>query len=104
MDNIMRFAMINNSSDWLQEWLPSTPKHLLLYKAFGWTPPHFAHISLLLNPDRTKLSKRSGDVKVEDFALSGYLPEAVLNFVALLGWYPPSANEVMSIDEMIKEV
>ncbi|CAG8604618.1 1840_t:CDS:10 [Paraglomus brasilianum] len=86
-----------------EEWLPSTPKHLLLYQAFGWIPPYFAHVPLLFNPDRTKLSKRSGDVNVEDFARNGYLPEAVLNFVALLGWYPPSANEVMTLDDMIRE-
>ncbi|CAG8532859.1 8369_t:CDS:10 [Paraglomus occultum] len=86
-----------------EEWLPSTPKHLLLYQAFGWDPPYFAHVPLLFNPDRTKLSKRSGDVTVEDFARNGYLPEAVLNFVALLGWYPPSANEVMTLDDMVRE-
>ncbi|HVY67855.1 MAG TPA: glutamate--tRNA ligase, partial [Patescibacteria group bacterium] len=68
-----------------EEWIPSTPKHLLLYQAFGWTPPAFAHLPLILNPDKSKLSKRQGDVAVEDFLQKGYLPEALLNFVAFLG-------------------
>jgi glutamyl/glutaminyl-tRNA synthetase len=72
-----------------QEWLSSTPKHLILYKSFGWQPPMFAHLPLLLNADRTKLSKRHGDASVEDFMASGYLPEALVNFVAFLGWSPP---------------
>lgn len=85
------------------EWLPSTPKHILLYEAFGWTPPVFAHIPLLLNPDRSKLSKRQGDVSVEDYLAKGYLPEALLNFVALLGWNPGegSTQEIFSMDELI---
>ncbi|MEK7172104.1 MAG: glutamate--tRNA ligase, partial [Patescibacteria group bacterium] len=57
-----------------EEWLSSTPKHILLYKAFGWNPPHFAHLPLLLNKDKSKLSKRQGDVAVEDYKLKGYLP------------------------------
>ncbi|KAI8329454.1 glutamyl-tRNA synthetase [Chlamydoabsidia padenii] len=71
-----------------EEWISSTPKHILLYHAFGWTPPAFAHLSLLLNDNRSKLSKRSGDVHVEHYIEKGYLPEAVINFVALLGWHP----------------
>ncbi|KAI8084447.1 glutamyl-tRNA synthetase [Halteromyces radiatus] len=71
-----------------EEWISSTPKHILLYKAFGWTPPEFAHLPLLLNDNRTKLSKRSGDVHVEQYIKKGFLPEAVNNFVALLGWHP----------------
>ena len=55
-----------------EEWLPSTPKHVLLYRAFGWEPPVFAHLPLLLNPDRSKLSKRQGDVAVEDYKKKGY--------------------------------
>jgi len=61
-----------------EEWLSSSPKHILLYKAFGWTPPQFAHLPLLLNKDRSKLSKRQGDVAVEDYLNKGYLPEALL--------------------------
>lgn len=83
-----------------EEWLSSTPKHLLLYKAFGWTPPNFAHLPLLLNPDRSKLSKRQGDVAVEDYLANGYLPEALINFVALLGWNPSDEKEIYTIEEL----
>jgi len=77
-----------------QEWLSSTPKHLLLYSYFGWHAPRFSHLPLLLNAsDRSKLSKRQGDVSVEDFRAAGYLPEALLHFVSHLGWSPPSSNE-----------
>ena len=85
-----------------EEWLPSTPKHILLYKAFGWDMPEFAHLPLLLNPDKSKLSKRQGDVAVEDFLLQGYLPEALLNFVLLLGWNPKTEEEIFSLKEMIQ--
>lgn len=86
-----------------EEWLPSTPKHILLYEAFGWEPPVFAHLPLLLNPDRSKLSKRQGDVAVEDYLAKGYLPEALINFVALLGWNPGEGNtqEIFSLDELV---
>ena len=85
-----------------EEWLPSTPKHILLYKAFGWEMPQFAHLPLLLNPDKSKLSKRQGDVAVEDYLNKGYLLEALLNFILLLGWNPKTEEEVFSLDEMIK--
>jgi glutamyl-tRNA synthetase len=85
-----------------EEWLPSTPKHALLYEAFGWERPEFAHIPLLLNPDKSKLSKRQGDVAVEDYLKKGYLKEALINFVALLGWNPGkgSTEEIFSLDEL----
>jgi nondiscriminating glutamyl-tRNA synthetase len=86
-----------------EEWLPSTPKHILLYDYFQWEKPYFAHLPLLLNPDRTKLSKRQGDVAVEDYRAKGYLPEAVVNFIALLGWNPGDEREFFTIDELIKE-
>lgn len=86
-----------------EEWISSTPKHILLYEAFGWQKPEFAHLPLLLNPDKTKLSKRQGDVAAEDFLAKGYLPEALVNFVALLGWNPGDDREIFSIDELIKE-
>lgn len=85
-----------------EEWLSSTPKHILLYKAFGWRPPQFAHLPLLLNPDRSKLSKRQGDVAVEDYIKKGYLREALINFIALLGWNPKSDKEFYDLDELIK--
>ena len=83
-----------------EEWLPSTPKHVLLYHAFGWNRPVFAHVPLLLNPDRSKLSKRQGDVAVEDYRKKGYLPEALVNFVALLGWNPSGTQEIYLKQEL----
>ena len=86
-----------------EEWLPSTPKHLQLYEYFGWTPPAFAHLPLLLNTDRSKLSKRQGDVATEDFRDKGFLPETLVNFVALLGWNPGDERELFTTEELIKE-
>lgn len=86
-----------------EEWLPSTPKHILLYEYFGWQHPVFAHLPLLLNPDRSKLSKRQGDVAVEDFRAKGYLKETLVNFVALLGWNPGDEREIFSMEELEKE-
>lgn len=86
-----------------EEWLPSTPKHVLLYEGFGWTPPIFAHVPLLLNPDRSKMSKRHGDVMTRDFAAAGFFPDALVNFVALCGWNPGTDREIFSHDELIRE-
>lgn len=86
-----------------EEWTPSTPKHLLLYQALGWEPTQFAHLPLILNPDKSKLSKRQGDVAVEDFLAKGYLKEALVNFVAFLGWNPKTEQEFFSMDELIKQ-
>lgn len=85
------------------EWIPSTPKHILLYKAFGWQPTEFAHLPLILNTDKSKLSKRQGDVSVEDFLNKGYLPEALINFVAFLGWNPKTEKEFFSLEELIQD-
>lgn len=86
-----------------EEWLSSTPKHLLLYHYFGWEAPEFAHLPLLLNPDHSKLSKRQGDVAVEDYQNKGYLPEALINFIAFLGWNPGDTREIFSLEELVKE-
>jgi len=86
-----------------EEWLSSTPKHVLLYQYFGWEIPQFAHLPLLLNPDKSKLSKRQGDVAVEDYRQKGYLKEALVNFVALLGWNPGDEREIFTLDELISE-
>lgn len=86
-----------------EEWLPSTPKHILLYQYFGWNIPKFAHLPLLLNPDKSKLSKRQGDVAVEDYRAKGYLKEALVNFVAFLGWNPGDEREIFSMDELVKD-
>ncbi len=84
-----------------EEWLPSTPKHVLLYRSFGWDMPVFAHLPLLLNPDKSKLSKRQGDVAVEEYRAKGFLPEALVNFVALLGWNPGTEQEIFSLQELV---
>jgi len=84
-----------------EEWLMSTAKHLLLYKFFGWEPPNFAHLPLLLNPDKSKLSKRQNDVSVSDYIDKGFLPEAVVNFIALLGWNPGTDRELFTVPELI---
>lgn len=86
-----------------EEWLPSTPKHILLYEFLGWNIPEFAHLPLLLNKDRSKLSKRQGDVAVSDYREKGYLKEALLNFLALLGWNPGTEQEIFSMEELIKD-
>ena len=86
-----------------EEFIPSTPKHILLYRAFGWDVPKFAHLPLLLDKKRAKLSKRMGDVAVKDYLEKGYLPEAILNFIAFLGWNPKSEREFFTLDELIAE-
>ncbi|MFA6383068.1 MAG: glutamate--tRNA ligase [Parcubacteria group bacterium] len=88
-----------------EEYISSTPKYIQLYQGFGWEVPEFAHLPLLLNPDKTKLSKRQGDVSVEDYIQKGYLKEAIINFVALLGWNPGegSTQEIFSTEELVKK-
>jgi glutamyl-tRNA synthetase len=86
-----------------EEWLSSTPKHVLLYQFFGWDLPQFAHLPLLLNPDKSKLSKRQGDVAVEDYRKKGFLPEALVNFVAFLGWNPGDERELFSLEDLVQE-
>ena len=97
-DHLMKISHVIRG----EEWLPSTPKHILLYRAFGWQEPQFAHLPLLLNPDRSKLSKRQGDVAVEDYRAKGFLPQALINFVALLGWNKGDDQEIFSLEELIK--
>lgn len=84
-----------------EEWISSVPKHVLLYQAFGWNIPAFAHLPLLLNADKSKLSKRQNDVSVENYLEKGYLPQALVNFVALLGWNPTADREIYSLEELI---
>ncbi|MCF8262012.1 MAG: glutamate--tRNA ligase [Melioribacteraceae bacterium] len=86
-----------------EEWLTSTPKHVILYEAFGWELPKFAHLPLLLNPDKSKLSKRQGDVAVEDYLAKGYLKEALINFVALLGWSAGEQKDFYTLNELIQK-
>ncbi|MBI2038230.1 MAG: glutamate--tRNA ligase [Candidatus Magasanikbacteria bacterium] len=86
-----------------EEWISSVPKHAQLYKYFGWEIPEMAHLPLLLNPDKSKLSKRQGDVAVEDYMKKGYLPEALVNFVAFLGWNPGTEKEMYTMEELVKD-
>ncbi|KAJ3243611.1 Glutamyl-tRNA synthetase [Chytriomyces hyalinus] len=88
-----------------EEWIPSTPKHVLIYRAFGWDLPQFIHLPLLVNSDGAKLSKRHHDVNVDSLVQKGYLPEAILNFVGMLGFSPPSAasKDIWFLSDFVKE-
>lgn len=96
-DHLMHISQVTRG----EEWLPSFPKNILLYQALGWTPPQFIHLPLILNKGGGKLSKRQGDVFVEDFKQLGYLPEALINFCALLGWHSKDDNEIWSLEGLI---
>ena len=85
------------------EWIPSTPKHILLYNAFGWEIPNHSHVPPLVWADRKKLSKRTWDVSVEKYLEKWYLVEALLNFLALLGWNPKTVEEFFTMDELIEK-
>lgn len=98
-DHLMKISHVIRG----EEWLSSTPKHVLLYDAFGWERPKFAHLPLLLNPDKSKLSKRQGDVAVEDYRDKGYLKDALINFVALLGWNAGDDKEFYYMNELIEK-
>jgi glutamyl-tRNA synthetase len=86
-----------------EEWITSTPLHVLLYRAFGWQPPEFAHLPLLRNPDATKskISKRKMDTSVDSYRDQGILPEALLNFLGTMGWSMPDGREVFSLADMV---
>jgi len=84
------------------EWLPSFPKHALLYQALGYAQPHFAHLPLILGPDHKKLSKRHGDTAFAAFRREGYLPEALFNFLGLLGWSLDDKTDIISRQEFIR--
>ena len=98
-DHLMKITHVTRGD----EWLSSFPKNILLYQAFGWTPPRFIHFPLILNKEGGgKLSKRKGDVFVEDYLAKGYLPEALINFCALLGWHPKDNQEIFNLEELVK--
>ncbi|TMC27585.1 MAG: glutamate--tRNA ligase, partial [Chloroflexi bacterium] len=86
-----------------EDWLPSTPKHVLIFDAFGWTMPPIAHFPNVLGADNKKLSKRHGATKVEQFRADGYLPEAMINYLALIGWAPGTEEEIFSIDDLVQK-
>ncbi len=85
-----------------EEWVSSTPKHIVLYEMLGWKAPLHAHLPLLVNEKKQKLSKRHGDVSVFDFKEKGYLPEAMINFVAFLGWNPGTEQEIFTLEELVE--
>lgn len=103
-DHLMRITHVIRG----EEWLPSTPKHILLYRAFGWEAPEMAHLPLILNPAGGKLSKRDVHelgipVSVQEYRDAGYEPEALVNFLAFLGWNPGDEREVFSLEELSQE-
>jgi len=99
-DHLMKITHIIRG----EEWVTSVPKHILIYRALGWEIPHMAHVPLIHNRDKSKLSKRQGDVAVEDYLRKGYLKESLINFIALLGWNPGEGEEeeFFSLDALIK--
>ncbi len=98
-DHLMEISHVSRGD----EWISSFPKNALLYKSFGWTAPKFIHLPLILNKGGGKLSKRQGDVFVEDYKEKGYLPEALINFCALIGWHPKDDQEILSLEEIIEK-
>lgn len=85
------------------EYLSSTPKYNLMYDGFGWERPHYMHLSPIMKDAQRKLSKRYGDANFEDFLEKGYLPKAIVNYIALLGWSPKGNEEKLSMDELIEQ-
>lgn len=98
-DHLMKITHIVRG----EEWLSSTPKHVYLYEIFGWEQPVYVHLPTVLNKNKKKLSKRHGDVAVGDFRKKGYLPEALVNYLALVGWSPEDNREILSMEELINE-
>jgi len=86
-----------------EDHIPNTPKQILLYEALGFDLPQFAHLPLILGTDRSKMSKRHGSVSIKQYKKEGYLPEAMVNFMVLLGWNPGTEKEIFSLKELIKE-
>ncbi len=99
-DHLMKITHIIRA----EEWISSTPKHILIYKALGWELPFFAHLPLLRNTDHSKLSKRHNPVWLSWYREQGYLPEAILNYLALMGWAHPQAKEIFTLEEFIKKL
>ena len=85
-----------------EDHISNTPRQLLLYEAFGWTPPRFGHVPMVLGPDHAKLSKRHGATSVDEFRARGYLPEALANYLALIGWSPGDNQELLPFDELAR--
>ena len=85
-----------------EEWMSSTPCHIMLYNAMGYEVPQFAHLPMLLGSDRSKLGKRHGSTSIRQFREQGYLPETMINFLALLGWSLDDKTEIISREDLIK--
>jgi glutamyl-tRNA synthetase len=85
-----------------EEWVSSTPRHLLIYRALGYEPPQYIHHPLIMGPDHAKLSKRHGDVSILEFREKGYLPETMFNFIALIGWSLDDKTEIMTRQELVE--
>jgi len=96
-DHLMEISHVSRA----EEWLSSTPRHILMYRAMGYEPPQYAHLPMILGSDRSKLSKRHGAVSITEFREQGYLPEVMLNFLALLGWSLDGRTEILSRQELI---
>jgi glutamyl-tRNA synthetase len=97
-DHLMQISHVLRA----EEWLSSTPKHIMLYNAFKYEPPQFAHMPLILGPDRSKLSKRHGAATLTEYRDQGYLQETMLNFLALLGWSLDEKTEIMSRQQLVE--
>src|SRR5262245_46463946 len=97
-DALMKITHVVRGEDHIS----NTPRQILVYEAFGWTPPVFAHLSLVMGPDHTPLSKRHGATSVAEFRAKGYLPEALVNYLALIGWSPGEGQEVLALDELAR--
>ncbi len=85
-----------------EDHISNTPRQILIYEAFGWTPPRFGHVSMVMGPDHSPLSKRHGATSVKEFRERGYLPEALANYLALLGWSPGEGDELLPLDELAR--
>ena len=83
-----------------EEWINSTPKHILLYEGLGWKPPVFAHLPLLRNPDKSKLSKRKNPTSIDYYKDAGFLPEAVVNYLGMMGYTLPDQREIFDLQEL----
>jgi glutamyl-tRNA synthetase len=97
-DHLMEITHIMRA----QEWLPSAPVHMIIYRAFGWEPPKLCHLPMVMGKDGQKLSKRHGATSVREFRRQGYLPEALLNYIALVGWSYDDSREFFSLSELEK--
>jgi len=98
-DHLMKISHIIRA----EEHLSNTPKQILIYRALGYEVPAFAHVPMILAPDRSKLSKRHGATSVDEYRQAGYLPEAIVNYLALLGWSPPGEEEILTLEDMIRQ-